>query len=347
METLVNTPVDGPPELNLLTNWEADRGRVREAGLLSIAAHAAAIVALILMPRSLISPPHRTATQITPLIEPPTELTQKAPNKGPIAKEVTVEALQPRPKLQAPRTPPATTRPVAQIKAPPQPPPAPLPEPPKIEAGNREAQPPRALPAGPPVIEAMPPQIQDQEKPKLAFEAPTAPPPSGGTGRIARPDTSVEGAIKELTHSGSQGGLTVSDDSGDVGVGGIGPGLNLPPSAGRAASALELLSDPKGVDFKPYLIQVLASVRRNWFAVYPESARMGLRGRVEAEFVIAKDGSIPKLVLVLHSVPALDRAAVAGIDASHPFPPFPREFTGDRIVLKLTFSYNMPRDRRR
>jgi TonB family protein len=268
-------------------------------------------------------------------------LTQKAPNKGPIAKEVTVEALQPRPRVQIPNSPPSTTRPKAKVTSPPQPTPAPLPEPPQIQAGNREAHPPTSLPAGPPTPQA--PQIQEQEKPKLAFETPTAPPPSGGVGRIARPDTSVEGAIRELTHSGSEGGLAVGDDTNDVGIGGSGSGLNLPPSAGRQASRLEMLSDPKGVDFRPYLLQVLAAVRRNWFAVYPESARMGLRGKVETQFVISKDGSVPKLVIVLHSIPALERAAVAGIDASHPFPPFPADYSGDRIVLKLTFSYNMPR----
>jgi TonB family protein len=337
METLVRSSVEDPAEVHLLTSWEQDRGRVREAGLLSVVAHAAAIVALILMPRSLMTP-HRRVEQITPLIEPPTELTQKAPNKGPIAKEVTVEALDPRPRIQIPHSPPSTTRPAARIASPPQPPPAPLPEPPQIQAG----QPPRGLPVGPPTIQA-PPQIQEQEKPKLTFETPTAPPPSGGVGRIARPDPSVQGAIRELTHSGSQGGLTVGDDTSDVGLGGIGSGLNLPPSPGAQASRLEMLSDPKGVDFRPYLLQVLASVRRNWFAVYPESARMGLRGKVEAEFVIAKDGSVPKLVIVLHSIPALERAAVAGIDASHPFPPFPAAYSGDRVVLKLTFSYNMPR----
>jgi TonB family protein len=343
METVVTSSAGNSAELRLLTSWEQDRGRVREAGVLSLAAHVAAIVALVLMPRGLISPPRRTATQITPLIEPPAELTQKAPNKAPIAKEVTVEALQPRPRVQIPHSPPSTTRPAAPISRPPQPPAAPIPEPPRIEAGNREPQPPRGLPVGPPTIQAMPPQIQEQEKPKLTFETPTAPPPSGGTGRIARPDTSVSGAIREVTRSGSQGGLAVGDDTNEVSAGGLGNGLNLPPSAGRAASSLELLSDPKGVDFRPYLIQVLASVRRNWFAVYPESARMGLRGRVETEFVISRDGSVPKLVIINHSAPALDRAAVAGIDASHPFPPFPTEFTGDRVVLKLVFSYNIPR----
>lgn len=338
METLVRSSVENPAELHLLTSWEQDRGRVREAGLLSVAAHVAAIVALLLMPRSFMQP-RRHVEQITPLIEPPTELTQKAPNKGPVAKEVTVEALEPHPRIQIPNSPPSTTRPEAKISSPPQPPPAPLPEPPQIQAGN--LQPPRGLPVGPPTVQ--PPQIQEQEKPKLAFETPTAPPPSGGVGRFARPDTSVAGAIRDLTRGGAQGGLTVGDDTSDVGVGGIGSGLNLPPSPGRQASSLELLSDPKGVNFQPYMLQVLAAVRRNWFAVYPESARMGLRGKVEAQFAIAKDGSIPKLVIVLHSVPALERAAVAGIDASHPFPPFPAEYSGDHIVLKLTFSYNMPR----
>src|SRR5579863_8103873 len=167
METLARPSVEDPSELHLLTHWGQDRGRVREAGMLSVAAHVAAILALILMPRSLMQPPRRVETQITPLIEPPTELTQKAPNKGPIAKEVTVEALQPSPRIKVPHSPPSTRRPAARINQPPAPPPAPLPEPPRIEAGNREAQPLRGLPPGPPVIQAMPPQIQEQERPKL------------------------------------------------------------------------------------------------------------------------------------------------------------------------------------
>src|ERR1039457_3739239 len=109
METLGPSSVEDPAELHLLTSWEQDRGRVREARLLSVAAHAAAIIALTLMPRSLMQPP-RHVEQITPLISPPTELTQKAPNKGPIAKEVTVEPLRPRPRIQIPNSPPPPTR---------------------------------------------------------------------------------------------------------------------------------------------------------------------------------------------------------------------------------------------
>ena len=113
METLARSSVEDTAELHLLTSWEQDPGRVRRARLLSVAAHIAAVVALFLMPRSLMQAPRR-AEQITPLIEPPTELTQKAPNKGPIAKEVTVEALQPHPRIQIPNSPPSTTRPEAR-----------------------------------------------------------------------------------------------------------------------------------------------------------------------------------------------------------------------------------------
>src|SRR5579871_6118145 len=251
METLVRTPLDDPPELHLLTTWEQDRERARTARILSVAAHIAGIVALLLMPRSFMQTTPRHVEQITPLIEPPTELTQKAPNKGPVAKEVSVEALQPRPRVQIPNAPPSTTRPRASNPAPPQAAPAPLPEPPQI-ASNQQIQPPRGLPAGP-QTQAPPPQIQEQEKPKLAFETPTAPPPSAPTGRYQRPDTSVAGAIRELTHGTGAGGLVVGDDLSEQGPGGLGSGANLPSSPGRSASQLQLLSDPRGVDFRPYL----------------------------------------------------------------------------------------------
>jgi TonB family protein len=129
-----------------------------------------------------------------------------------------------------------------------------------------------------------------------------------------------------------------------LGAGGIGEALNLPPSPGRQGSALELLSDPMGVDFRPYLIQILATVRRNWYAVMPEVARLGRQGKVVIQFAINRDGSVPKLVIVSPSgTEALDRAAVAGISASNPFPPLPAEYRGLQIRLQFTFLYNMPR----
>jgi TonB family protein len=98
-----------------------------------------------------------------------------------------------------------------------------------------------------------------------------------------------------------------------------------------------------GVDFKPYLIRVLATVRRNWFAIYPEAARLGTRGKVTVEFSVAKDGSIPKIVYTSQSGSRpLDEAAVAALSASNPLPALPVEFKGQRVVLQFTFSYNIP-----
>jgi TonB family protein len=340
METLESTPAAPTPELHFLTDWEHDRARTQEAGVLSLLAHVLLVVGLILIPRSLMAPPERPAPQVTPLVVPNFELTQQAPNKGKINKEITSAELRPRPRIQIPSSPPSIFRPPAPRNVPPKA--APLPEPPRIDAGTRPA-PPTALPAGPLTAQAPPPQIQPEEKPKLAFETPTAPPPSGGHGKIAVPDTSVNGAIRSLARNGSEGALTVGD-VGDLNIGGLGAELNRPPSPGRPGSALQLLSDPMGVDFRPYLIQVLANVRRNWFAVYPESAKMGRRGKVEIQFAISKDGSVPKLVIVLPSgTEAFDRAAVAGISASNPFPPLPTEFAGSVIRLQFTFLYNVPR----
>ena len=114
------------------------------------------------------------------------------------------------------------------------------------------------------------------------------------------------------------------------------------PSTGPSRSNLQLLSDPKGVDFKPYLVQVLAAVRTNWLAVIPESARLGRRGRVLVQFIIDRRGTIPKLVIAESSgTAAFDRAAVAGISASNPFPPLPTAFQGNEIRLQLAFTYNV------
>ena len=42
-----------------------------------------------------------------------------------------------------------------------------------------------------------------------------------------------------------------------------------------SGGALQMLTPTEGVDFTDYLARVLASVKRNWYAVMPESARLG------------------------------------------------------------------------
>jgi TonB family protein len=338
----VASPADA--DLQLLTEWGSpgDGARRGQAGAISVAAHVVFIAFLLFIPSGE-SEPERTRVvhRVTPLIEPPTELTQRAPNKKKISKEFDSVAELERSKIQIPKGAPSTSRPRAFHLDVPQPAPqkatAPLPEPPKFDA---------APPKGEiPLLAQSTPQIEPVERPRIVLENPAAPPPpvAPGQSKVAIPNASVDQAIREAVRSTPSGGQIVGDlDLG--GPGGVGPGINLPPSPGVQGSNLELLSDPKGVDFRPYLTQVLAAVRRNWMAVIPESAKLGRRGRVAIQFSISRAGSVPKLVIITSSgTDSLDRAAVAGVSASNPFPPLPSEYKSDRIVLQFNFAYNMPK----
>jgi protein TonB len=119
------------------------------------------------------------------------------------------------------------------------------------------------------------------------------------------------------------------------------PNPGQAPSPGKMGSNLQLLSDPTGVDFKPYLIQVLTAVRHNWMSVIPESARLGRQGLVTVQFIVDREGKVPKLVIASPSgTGAFDRAAVAGVSMSTPFPPLPAGYKGTEVRLQLAFSYN-------
>lgn len=345
MEALDRPPQAAEVEPRLLLEWPSEQRRLN-GWICSLFLHAAGLTVLALLPHGIAE---RTSVAqwrtVTPLIAPPSILTQREPNRGKIGKEFTLENLRPRPRIFIPPGPPASTRTAARgAPAPEQKPPAALPEPPKVESSSTTMA--QALPLGSGSVPAPPPpQIQVEEKPKLAFETPGA--PSGAPRQrglsprtLAPPNSSVSEAVRSAIRQGA-GGVVVGDL--DLpGPGGLGPGLNLPSAPGARRSTLEMLSDPMGVDFKPYLVRILAMVKLNWLNVIPESARLGRTGRVQIQFAIARDGRVPKLVIAMPSgTDALDRAAVAGVSASTPFPPLPGSFQGDQIRLQFTFSYNM------
>ncbi len=106
-----------------------------------------------------------------------------------------------------------------------------------------------------------------------------------------------------------------------------------------------MLTPTEGVDFSSYLARVLARVKQNWYAVIPESALMGERGRVVLEFNINRDGSVPEEQPELVSTSEkqeLDRAAISSIRASNPFEPLPSAFSGPYIRLRFIYFYNIP-----
>ena len=293
--------------------------------------------------------------RITPLMDPITELTQKPPNTEKVTKEFNAHEVAPRPRIQIPQGEMSTSRPAAPRPAPPIPPmpapkaaaPQPEPEAPKVEA--RVAPPPKIEVPTTQAPHRLQIQAQEKppEKPKSMFEdvAPAAKGAAAGRSEVPMqgPGSVVTDAVRQAARgSGPGGGLMV----GDAGAGdrGSGTGGESAASGRGPAEQYPAAERSQGVDFRAYLTQILASVRRNWMAVMPESVRLGRRGQVAIQFSIARDGKVPKLVIATSSgQDPLDRAAVAGISASSPFPPLPNEFKGDLIKVQFNFSYNMPR----
>jgi TonB family protein len=327
-----------PPELVLewpSLNQPAVRGR---ALVFSALLHAVAVVVLIGGGTIPVENPSagRGYRSSTVLVAPPLEFTQRAPNQAKIGKEFSLENLTPRPPLRVPPSIPRQARKIADLPPPP---------PPKVPPAGANTPGPPTPQLGSNQMPGPPPQLQTEEQPNLPFQTPGAPsgaPRATGRelGRLKPPGEVISEATRTAPRPPS-GGVQVSD-SDLAGIPGFGSGMEQAPAPGRRATALELMSDPGGVDFKPYLIRILATVKRNWQAVIPETARLGRQGRVQIQFAIDRQGGVPKLVIALPSgTDSLDRAAVAGISASAPFPPLPPEFQGAQVRLQFTFTYNM------
>jgi TonB family protein len=124
----------------------------------------------------------------------------------------------------------------------------------------------------------------------------------------------------------------------------LSPAPNSGGGQGYLGGGLEMLTPTEGVDFTNYLARIVASVKRNWESVMPESARMGERGRVVLQFRIFRDGMVPNSepgLMGTSGKEPLDRAAISSIRASSPFPPLPPAFSGPYIELRFMFLYNL------
>jgi TonB family protein len=216
--------------------------------------------------------------------------------------------------------------------------PAPAPEPPKPTPELPDQ--PRPKPS---VALAQP-----QPQPSASIPQPPAQPrlepvlPAQPSNRIdlglnkSSPGKQIEDQMQDAAHGGRPG--AVYGGGPPVGGGGQGMGMN---------NGAEILSDTQGVDFSAYIRRLLATLRRNWEYVMPESARMGDRGIVYTSFSINPDGSVsspdPALDRTSGKEP-LDNAAMAAIHASNPFEPLPKEFHGPYLRLRIIFIYNIPPD---
>ncbi len=177
---------------------------------------------------------------------------------------------------------------------------------------------------------------------------PQTPPPPETTPSLVLPKFSPGRALQEsmqeaMKGSGSEsvtsGGPIGRGSSGGGGYGGGGGGQ------GFAGNAVTILTPTEGVDFSTYIARVLASVKRNWYSVMPESARLGDQGKVVLQFRIMRNGVVPEAEPVMMGSSGkepLDRAAASSIRASTPFEPLPSAFSGPYIELRFIFLYNIP-----
>ncbi len=341
-------PSDYP--LHLLLDWQAQTSRPHWTVVLlaSAAIHVLVFVSAVRLPTLIARKEpvrRRVILRHTPLYLPRDLMTQKTPNLTKPSKQIDLSQLladQPQQRARTASPAPSVKHFELPAKAAPQKAakrdvPRILPDAPALALNQPAQQLPSGAASGLPTAAPPPPTSTPGPFENIGAAVPPDPHP-----KLALPKSSVQAAVNNLAQRMDGNKMVISDDSPLTSPA---PGASgLSGQAGARHAAVELQSDPQGADFKPYLTRILAIVRTNWRFVIPESVRMGtLRGRTVMEFIINRDGTIPKMVTAESSgLDPLDRAAVAGLSMSNPLPPLPSDFKGQQVRLSFSFSYNMP-----
>jgi TonB family protein len=115
-----------------------------------------------------------------------------------------------------------------------------------------------------------------------------------------------------------------------------------PLSLNLSSSDPVVVSDTEGIDFTGYLKGISDRVRSSWFSRIPDAAKQGQKGGVQVTFTILHNGTIqaPRVSKGSGTV-VLDQASLESITVSAPFPALPQAFKQDRIVVQLSFFYNL------
>ncbi len=224
----------------------------------------------------------------------------------------------------------------------------PEPEPkPTVQPKTEVRELPSAPIAQPNAKEAPPapaPKTEVASNQPLKLEAPDAPKTQPNLVLPKNSGNPLRDTLKDLSHSSSGRSSTYDAPDSRPPLGGGGRQGGGAPGAGMG-NAVQILTPTEGVDFNDYIQRVIASVKRNWYAVMPESAQLGDRGVVVLEFSIHRDGSVPSNEperLRGSGKEPLDRAAISAIRSSNPFDHLPPAFSGPEIRLRFIFLYNLP-----
>jgi TonB family protein len=123
---------------------------------------------------------------------------------------------------------------------------------------------------------------------------------------------------------------------------------SAPKATAERGAGFVLLTDTEGVNFDSYLFAVYRSVRDKWREGMPASFRLGQQGRNVVQFRIMQDGKIPEDFLTLVNSSGqkdLDNASLEALRKAAPFGHLPDKFTQPFIELRVTFAYNLGREK--
>ncbi|HXE30815.1 MAG TPA: energy transducer TonB [Terriglobales bacterium] len=313
------------------------KAKRREAAFLSVIVHLTLVILLLLSPKLFGPVRIKMAT-------PQQDLQRHQFTYLEMPKDLITPKKAPRPKVLSDRDrhfdnptkmPDSISAPVTR--------PAPRPQPSNPPPGPPAPQPAPASPppAAPPAAAPAPPKPQPSSAPE-GLKLEDIPKPTTNhklnlnIGAADQMQRAIEAAARDQASRGARvtetAPLPRPSQSG-------GSGSSAP---GQTGAGVQILTDTQGVDFDPYLRRVVEIVRRNWYAVMPETVYLGTQGKVVVIFNINANGSVPAIHPVgLSGTASLDQAAEASISASNPFPPLPSEFHGPFITLQFSFYYNL------
>jgi TonB family protein len=110
-----------------------------------------------------------------------------------------------------------------------------------------------------------------------------------------------------------------------------------------AQGGFEILSDTRGIDFRPYVESLKSKIYPAWLRLIPDVAREPVmkKGTAIFELNILKDGQMADLQLVQSSGDeSMDRAPRMAFIAAEPLPQLPVAFRGDHLKIRCRFLYN-------
>lgn len=150
---------------------------------------------------------------------------------------------------------------------------------------------------------------------------------------ISAPQPGAQTAAARGSETGQAGGI------GTGGGGGGGSGLRIGVGEGPGGFGRGY-GDPLGTfsfPFTYYLQIIVDRVSSNWFTA---TSHLDYSGEYQSViyFKILRNGQVADLKIEQPSeLPALDLTARRAVELAAPFPPLPREFEGDYLVVHLIF----------